>query len=69
MMKHIAGGRHDSKQGDEPRECLRCQNPFKSSGSGNRICDRCNKINTSVARMGYGSQAKPWGNRKGNDNR
>jgi hypothetical protein len=28
--------------------CLRCGQPFKSFGPGNRVCDRCRKENTKI---------------------
>ncbi len=31
------------------RTCLKCGNPFDSTGPGNRICQRCARINARIA--------------------
>lgn len=35
------------------RKCLRCDKVFDSTGSGNRLCDRC-KQDSHYIGMGYG---------------
>lgn len=36
------------------RKCLRCGEPFPSTGSGHRICESCNRVNMGLSRRQQG---------------
>jgi hypothetical protein len=32
----------------DKRKCLKCDKPFQSTGSGNRVCGPCNSLNNQT---------------------
>lgn len=54
----------ESPPGTEPklRQCLRCQETFRSEWAGERICSRCKQ--SAAWRMGEPSSSRPVGGRR-----
>lgn len=48
------------------RTCLKCGQPFDSTGPGNRICPRCHKINDRVSKCGEAEIKKQRGGKRRN---
>ena len=48
------------------RTCLKCNTKFPSKGPGNRICRRCNRINTAYGPIPEAVLAKQRGSKRHN---